>query len=244
LRRMRGIFAESTEEARSRISALDESERACLDLVAGHIPYGVHEIVGRPTTYVTMLREPVRRVVSHYWFVRNDPNHYLYRAVVDGDLSLRDYAEEGCRLSAEIENGQVWMFSARARRLGCADRESLEEAKTVLREAFAVVGTTERFDETILVVQRILGLAAPVYVRENVGPGRRGPIDVETRRAIETRNALDVELYASANDLLDAQIRRLGPRFQRDLRRFRRINSGYQALHRVAPPAARVIFER
>jgi hypothetical protein len=57
---------------------------------------------------------------------------------------------------------------------------------------------------------------------------------------IEARNALDVELHACANDLLEAHIRRLGPRIQRDLRRFRRINSGYQLLHRFAPPAARV----
>jgi hypothetical protein len=243
-RAMQGIFAESTEEAQSRIDALDESQFARLDLVAGHVPYGVHEMVGRPTTYVTMLREPVSRVVSHYWFVRSEPDHYLYGAIIDGDLSLRDYAEQGCRLSAEIENGQVWMFSARARRLECADPESLEEAKTVLRESFAVVGTTERFDETILVMQRILDLATPVYVRENIGPGPRGPIYPETRRVIEARNALDLELYACANELLDAQIRRLGPRFQRDLRRFRRLNSGYQALHRVAPLAARLIFER
>jgi len=241
---LNGIFVESMEHAESSIGSLGESEFAQLELVGGHVPYGLHEFVQRPVKYVTMLRDPVRRVVSHYWFVRNDPSHYLYRAVIDGDLSLRQYAEGGCRLSAEIENGQVWMFSARARRLECADRESLEEAKAVLRDRFAVVGTTERFDESVVAMQRVLGLRPPVYVRQNTGPAPRGPLDSETRTAIEARNILDTELYTYANELLDTQIRRMGPRFQRDVDRFRRLNSAYRALHRIAPPLARLAFER
>jgi hypothetical protein len=243
-RQLRGIFAESMDEAKSLLDSLGASEVAQLELVAGHVPYGLHEFVQRPVKYVTMLREPVQRVVSHYWFVRNEPDHYLYPAIVDGDLSLREYAERGCGLSAEIENGQVWMFSARARRLECADRESLEEAKLALRDRFSLVGTTERFDESVVAMQHVLGLRSPVYVRRNTGPGPRGRLDAETRTAIEAHNLLDLELYTYANELLDAQIRRFGPRFQRDLDRFHLLNSAYRALHRLAPPLARLLFER
>jgi hypothetical protein len=136
------------------------------------------------------------------------------------------------------------MFSARARLRECADRESLEEAKLVLRDHVAVVGTTERFDESIVVMQHTLGLRRPVYVRRNVGPAPRGPLDPETHAAIEAHNLLDLELYAYANALLDAHIRRFGPRFQQDLNRFRRLNSVYAAVHRVAQPLARLAFER
>jgi hypothetical protein len=243
-RQLRGIFAESMDEAKSALNSLDGAELDQLELVAGHVPYGVHEFLRRPVEYVTMLREPVQRVVSHYWFVRNDPDHYLYQAIIEEDLSLREYAERGCGLSAEIENGQVWMFSDRARRLECADRESLEDAKLILRDRFSFVGTTERFDESLVVMHHMLGLRTPVYVRLNTASAPRTPLDAETRAAIEARNLLDRELYACANELLDAHIRRIGPRFQRDLDRFRRLNSAYAAVHRVAPPLARLVFER
>jgi hypothetical protein len=243
-RRRRGIFAESMEEAKSLLDSLTESEAAQLELVSGHVPYGVHEFVQRPVQYVTMLREPVQRVVSHYWFVRNQPDHYLYAAIVEGNLSLREYAERGCALSGEIENGQVGMFSARARMRECADEESLEEAKRVLRDHFAVVGTTERFDESVVAMQRTVGLTTPVYVRRNIGPAPRGSVDPETRAAIEANNLLDLELYEYASALLDAQISHAGGRFQRDLDRFPRLNSVYRAVYRVAPPLARFVFER
>jgi hypothetical protein len=242
-RQLRGIFAESIDEAKAAIAALTEAEVAQLELIAGHVPYGVHEFIQRPVRYVTMLRDPVQRVVSHYWFVRTQPDHYLYAAIIEGNLSLREYAERGCSLSAEIENGQVWMFSARARGLECADRASLEEAKMVLQHRFAFVGTTERFDESVVALQHVLGLGRPVYVRRNTGPGPRNRLDAETRTAIEAHNLLDLELYTHANALLDAQIHSFGPRFQRDLDRFRRLNSTYQALYGVAPPLARLVFE-
>jgi hypothetical protein len=243
-RQQNGFVGETFDEAEALIATLSDAERAQLDYVAGHIPYGLHESVGRPGVYITMLREPVGRVVSHYWFVRNDPDHYLYPAIHEEGLSLREYAERGCRLSGEIENGQVWMFSPRARRFDCADGASLEEAKTTLRDRFAVVGTTERFDESLVAIQHVLGLRGVMYVRENVGPGPRGALDADTRRAIEESNALDRELCMYANDLLDAQIRRIGPRFDRDLARFRRLNAAYQAVHRVAPPLARLLVKR
>jgi hypothetical protein len=243
-RQLRGIFAESMDEAKSMLASLDGAQLSELEFLGGHVPYGVHEFLPRPVSYVTMLRDPVRRVVSHYWFVRNDPDHYLYSAVSEGGLSLREYAERGCTLSAEIENGQVWMFSARARRRECADADSLREAKSVLRDRFAFVGTTERFDESVVCMQRVLGLRAPVYARMNTGPGPRTALDTETRAVLEARNDLDRELYVYANELLDEEIRRVGPRFSRDLERFRRMNSAYGALHGVSPRLARLVFAR
>jgi hypothetical protein len=72
----------------------------------------------------------------------------------------------------------------------------------------------------------------------------REPIDAATRKAIEDRNLFDMELYEYANDLLDEQIRGVGPSFQRELSHFRRLNFAYGALHRFVPRLRRVIFDR
>src|SRR5207249_5331452 len=81
-RQLHGVFAESMDEVQAALNALDETELDRLELVAGHVPYGVHEFLRRPVTYVTLLREPVERVVSHYWFVRTEPGHYPFQAVL------------------------------------------------------------------------------------------------------------------------------------------------------------------
>ena len=239
-RRLRGAWAETAEEAAALVASAAKTD---VDFIAGHVPYGVHSHGPRPPIYVTMLREPISRVASHYWFVRADRQHYLYAAIAERRLTLREYAEAGCTLSAEIENGQVWLFSERARRLGCADREALEEARAVLRERFSVVGTTERFRESVAVLQAVLGIRPAVQTPRNVGPPRP-PLDDETRSALARRNELDRELHAEANRLLDETIGRLGARFDRELRRLRRLDAAHRAVHRVSGRAARLVFER
>jgi hypothetical protein len=157
-------------------------------------------------------------------------------------MSLRDYAEAGAELSPELENGQLRLFSARSRTMLRPDRESLDEAKAALR-AFAVVGTTERFDESLVAMQHALGLRRPSYVSENVGRTRPKPLDAETRALIESRNRLDLELYAYASRLLDERVRAGGARFQADVRRLRRRTFAYRSLRDRAPRTARLLFE-
>lgn len=37
--------------------------------IIGHMPYGVHKYVGSDFTYLTMLRDPVERITSYYYYV-------------------------------------------------------------------------------------------------------------------------------------------------------------------------------
>jgi hypothetical protein len=46
------------------IGALAQKEK--LDVLIGHIPYGVHEYIDTPCEYVTVLRHPVERAMSKY----------------------------------------------------------------------------------------------------------------------------------------------------------------------------------
>ena len=236
------MYVDSDEEARTRLGGMSPEQLGELELVGGHFPYGLHELIARPVAYVTMLREPVRRVVSHYWYVLDEPSHYLHERVAGAGMSLRDYAEAGADLSPELENGQLRLFSARSRTMLHTDAECLEEAKAALHE-FAVVGTTERFDESLVAMERALGLRRPAYVSENVARRRPKPLDAETRELIERRNRLDLELYAYATRLLEDRVRAGGARFRAHVRRLRRRNSAYRSLHGRAPRAARLLFE-
>jgi hypothetical protein len=242
-RHLRSVYVDSDDEARTLLRDLSPEQAGELELVGGHVPYGLDELIPRPVAYVTMLRDPVRRIVSHYWYVLDEPDHYLHEAVAGVGMTLRDYAEAGADLSPELENGQLRLFSARSRTMLRPDGACLEEAKAALRE-FAVVGTTERFDESLVAMQHALGLRRPAYVSENVGRTRPKPLDAETRELIESRNRLDLELYDYASRLLDERVRVGGAGFEADVRRLRRRNAVYKALRDRAPRAARLLFER
>ena len=58
------------QKALDELGTLDLEARRRIDCLIGHVAYGVHSILPRESTYLTMLREPVSRTLSHYHFVR------------------------------------------------------------------------------------------------------------------------------------------------------------------------------
>src|SRR5262245_44849010 len=61
---------ESLREALTRVPL---SERGAAQVVAGHVQYGVHEYIPRECDYITVLREPVARVVSSHNYILGHP---------------------------------------------------------------------------------------------------------------------------------------------------------------------------
>src|SRR5450432_99116 len=44
----------------------------------GHMLFGLHEVLPQPATYITVLRDPVERVLSAFYFMRSYKLHPLY----------------------------------------------------------------------------------------------------------------------------------------------------------------------
>jgi tetratricopeptide (TPR) repeat protein len=115
----------------------------------------------------------------------------------------------------------------------------LEVALKNVREHFTVLGFTERFDETLLLLERRLGWHRPYYVKANVTKERKrkDEIGAEDRAAVERYNRLDAELYRQAEIRFEAEIRALGPGFPADLEEFRSRNRRLEELTRSARAA-------
>lgn len=215
-------------ESIKEFKTLPESKRAEIRCVKGHMPFGLHMSLPQPTTYVTVLRDPIDRVISHYYFVLRTPSHYLHDMVVTNRMSLEEYVSS--RISPELVNGQTRDISG----IGCFEMvdlsdDVLEIAKRNLKEYFAFVGLGEKFDESLLLMRRTFSWRNIFYVKQNVSRNRplKSEIPIKTLKAIEEHNKLDMELCEFAKQILEEQIREQGPSFKYELRTFRLLNKVY-----------------
>jgi hypothetical protein len=202
-------------ETEARFRNLPEPERARLRVLKGHMEFGLHTLLPGPSTYVTILRQPLDRLVSHYYYVRGNPAHHLHAKVRAEDLSLVDYVLRGSTI--ELDNGQTRLLSAsEGLPFGRCTRKQLELAKRNLRDYFSVVGLTERFDETLLLLRARFGWRRSACSPQNVTKDRP-PLDAiprSDREQIARLNCYDQELYDYAAGLFERQIAEAGIAFR------------------------------
>lgn len=196
-------------------------------VISSHMSFGLHEHLPVPCTYAAFVRDPVKRVLSAYRYTRRMPRQPLYETAHAKDLP--DLLDSGLFLDGD--NGQVRRISGAGDSLplgGCTD-ETLQLAKVNLDEHFAMVGLTERFDESILLMSDVLGWPTPFYWTQNRNQGRveMTPTDDRVISSIKRHNELDLELYAYAARRLNERVAGQGAGFPRRLQRFAALNRIY-----------------
>ena len=213
-------------------ASLPEAERARPRLIMGHMTHGLHEFVPRPSEYVTLLREPVALVRSQYNHVRRHEGHLLHEQA-EAYPDLASYIESG--LSLEMDNSQTRAYAGDTTTpFGSCTPEMLDRAKANL-ERFAVAGLTERFDESLVAMIRAFGWRRVRYVSTNVDPTRasRKPLTERESTLVREHNALDLHLYAWANDRFQRHV--VGTTgFTADLESFLTKNRRYGPFGRIA----------
>ena len=192
------------EELVASLQEMPPDRASAIRVVLGHYLYGIHEYLPGESTYITVLRDPVDRMISHYHYVLCTPDHYLYEAVTTQKMSLLEYATTG--LSAELINGQARVLAGPGYQ-DCSDASVLEQAKDHLANQCAVVGLTREFAETVRRMQRVFGWSDCTVPRANVNT-QRPPLEAvpeAIRQQIAETNRLDMELYQFAEDLFCRQ---------------------------------------
>lgn len=218
--------------SQQRMESLTAEEFQALRLIQGHVfVRDFEQFFSQPLTAFTMLREPVARVVSEYDFLRSWPEHHLYHYLNKNRIGIADYvAGESKELRRRGKNLMCNSLAGSAP--PCKDEaETLERAKANL-ERFAVVGLTEMFDATLLLLQEAAGLQNVLYERRNIRAGVLKPQDLSPGEleVVREHNRLDMELYAHAKTRIEEEVARRGANFQKRLKHFQEINRRYQAI--------------
>lgn len=168
--------------------------------LSSHMPYGFHRRIeglsARRVLPFTVVRDPLKRMVSYYNFVTTFRPHRLHSATRDMDINafFRHLMTEGV---GEISNGQCRLVS------GNADR-SAEAAIRVLESEYFAFGPLDLHSELLDSLRSTLGWPIQPTTDDaaNSSPKRAGVSDMddEIRAELEARNTEDLALYATLTE--------------------------------------------
>jgi hypothetical protein len=194
-----------------------------VEAVSGHVPVGLLDLLPRAERYVTILRDPVERTLSQYYHLvaRTGAWRHEWLPAPTPELSFSDAVGERRYIQ---DNLQTRMLCGLASVDDPLPADALERAKQNLRGRFSHVGTTERCDELVALLNVELGWPTIAYERARVNVARPRGRDVppEAVRAAEEANELDRELHVEAGRLQDEALGRAGAEVEVELGVLRR----------------------
>jgi hypothetical protein len=187
----RCVFVYSLEPAYLQTLQRDV-ERA--EAIFGHFSFGFHDLFGVEARYVTVLRNPIDRVVSFFRHeAQHDDNEY-YRQIADGMTLIDLLRSEQCH---QVNNHMVRIITGHMDFSTTHDVRLLRQAEANLESHFDAVGITEQMGKTVELIGDRLGWARRSKV-ERLNVDLDSPsfvLDEATRAEIVRFNTLDLELY-------------------------------------------------
>ena len=195
--------------------SLPQIQKDNLSLIMGHIDYGLHKHFKQDFSYLTVFRDPVDRIVSHYNYVKSQPDHYLNSWVIQKNVDLKTYVSS--RKTTELNNGMVRMMTGQGGyhknqqgniAFGECPEELLEKAFENLEKKFIAFGIQEYFDESILLLSKKLGWGKMSYISQNIAKRshKSKVIDSDTLSTIEEFNRLDILLYNGMKKIFEEEL--------------------------------------
>jgi hypothetical protein len=178
--------------------------------IAGHLVFGLRDVLPPGARYLTILRDPVERTLSHYAYLvaPRDPAERPHGLLARETPYRSDLTLEECLADPRYlpDNLQTRMLVARRSPFEDLPADALERAKEHLRHRFAFVGVTERLDEFTALLTVSLGWRAALPRQTRVGERRidRSSLTPSELRALEEHNVRDRELYELARELQDS----------------------------------------
>lgn len=212
---------------------LPEEKKEKIEILAGHQDFGLHLYFNKPSSYFAFMRNPVERTISSYYYYLNNPSFPAAVKMKENNIrSLKEFVQ--CGLFPMEDNLQSrFIGGGRNIPFGKCTGELLEKAQENIEKIFSVVGTEEKYDETLLILKNIYQWKTfPFYTRQNVNPNRppKEELDNETLKAIKEVNEIDEKLYSFVSNRLAGEISEQAFSFQKQLHRFKMLNGIYGKL--------------
>lgn len=221
-------FSDIGAELRHRMSG------ATIRLVTGHQIFGIHQALCVPCQYFTLLRDPIERALSEYFYAFTYPHHRLKQEITSGALSPLEFLTSPAHGQGAAQAAQI---------AGRAPGDPRDAAILHLEHAFAAVGLAEDFERSLLLFARRLGWAPPLFIARNVTkltPALAAQ-RASAREAVQAHRALyavDDAVHLAARARFAADLAEEGPAFETAFQAYARLQA------ELAARAGDTVYER
>jgi hypothetical protein len=203
----------------------------------GHVPFGLHQAFSGEVKYFTVIRDPLDRIISEFFFriQENNPTHDKGRT-----LTFEEYVET--QHDVHLSNYQVRVLagaSALDDKEVAVESNHLEQAKRNIKEYFLAAAPLERMAELALIIRRTYGWPMRRLLTEykNRTHRRLSVNDISPRvlKIIEECNSFDLELCEWVRKRFASQCHLFEPQLSRDRRVLNVVSSALNDAGRILP---------
>jgi hypothetical protein len=198
-RRWRNYNVLTDDQAWTKIAGIAKDG----DIVQGHIGYGDPQLPGFDLDYVTIVRDPVQRLMSEYFysrrgfekrsFIRKLYNHGRLRAAAS--LNFSDYI-------AFLHDRQD-LYANRATRFITGTR-TCDDPAAFLMENYFHFGTLEQIDVYVSTLSEKLSSAVPMAHFNRSENREEIPLSAKDKSRLEDLYSEDMKLHRAAMELVKA----------------------------------------
>lgn len=184
---------------------MSADERKPLRYFYGHCPYGLDTLMPeKNVVYLSLLRDPVDRIISTYYHIQQHPDHPLYESITRDGMSLEDFA---------LSNNWPQFVNTVTRMLGAdmgdfskhnyaeynahfADEDDYWRARTRMNDSM-IIGVQEHFHASIILFARTFKWKQYGYATKRVNTNRPliNELSSDLIIRIEKHHHYDVMLY-------------------------------------------------
>lgn len=183
----------------NKFKQFSDKKKSQYKFINGHFANLLVDEVGQNTIAIIVFREPIDRIVSHYYYVKRMKGHYLHeRVFVRENISLKDYCSKIDNI--ELKNFYVRRYSLLGEEGIMKNPEkAVELAFNNIDQKYDIVGFQDKIPEFMdqLIEKANFSKGSYKNKMENKTFDRTHleHIDKETIESIGRSNSLDIELY-------------------------------------------------
>lgn len=180
------------------IDKLDPLERDKLKFVAGHFKYGKHKLFQKPYKYICVLRDPLERVVSDYYFNRESGRPDLQEIAMNH--SLEEY------IVMKMENPKSEMGRSAQAEYLCGVQDE-DVAMRVLEKEYFLACSTPQLNEAMKRISSFFNVPhlEPKQINVTKQKGKSSIISDKLKEEFKSRMSLDYRLLDLIEKKFDNQ---------------------------------------
>lgn len=204
-----------------REEALQRAKSSDPYLIKGHL--GINEVVDIPGNFIfTFLRPPISRVISHYYFLKEQPTvkHYTYLNLPDTTIESFYALKE----KKDMDNCLV-RYIGGEHEVGCGEITEGHYLRALghLKNKIDFFGMQEHYDESLILLAGKLGWSLPIYRKKNLTK-KKEVVSEKTLEYLKEVNKWDILLYQDAQAIFREKLNAMTPAEQKRLSRLRMLN--------------------